>query len=152
MRAMNSAIRLAVIAASTLLISQPAARAQQGTVAVASIPFAFQINEQHLPAGRYTVRLQSDHILRLSSKTDSGFIEVNWGSAKYRSKTGVLVFHRYGNQYFLREMSFGPGSDLLTTPQSKQERDAQKEGARVAKTGGPTQQSDVDLALTEPSK
>jgi len=149
MRAMNSAIRLALIAASALLVPQSAVHAQQTDTAVANIPFAFQIGPHHLRAGKYTVQLQSDHVLILANKTDAGVMLVNWAGTRHPSEKAMLVFHRYGNNYFLREMSFGGGSDSLTSTQSKQERSVQEEAAKIDLPG---QQPNIELALVEASR
>jgi hypothetical protein len=154
MRTIKSAFRLALIAASALLVPQAASRAQQQptTTAVANIPFAFQIGSYHYRAGKYTLDLQGDHVLILHGDAGSGLMQVNWDTAKRPSAIGELVFHRYGDQYFLRQMRLRGSSEFLISPQSKQERSAQKEEVEAERSSGPLQEPRVQVALVEARK
>ena len=150
MRFMNSRLRLALIAASALLVPHTAVRAQQpGTTGIASIPFAFQIGSYHYPAGTYKVVLQGDHILAVRGNADAGLMEVNWDTAKHPAPTGELVFHRYGDQYFLRQMRFRGSTEFLVSPQTKEERKAQKQEVEAERSADPRQDPNVRVALAD---
>jgi hypothetical protein len=79
-------------------------------------------------------------------------MEVSWDTALRPSTTGALVFHRYGNQYFLRQMRVGGSPEFLISPQSKEERSAQKEVVEAKRNADLGQRPDVQVALIERSK
>lgn len=147
MRAMNFAIRLALIAASALLASPAAVRAQQSTAAAANIPFAFQVGGKQLHAGKYKMTLEGADILILSSRADSALMQVSWDISGHPSATGELVFHRYGDRYFLRQLRLRDRSEFLNSPQSKEERNAQKEQSVAEMRTDAGQNADVSVAV-----
>src|ERR1700721_2100752 len=72
----------------------------------ATVPWGFTINDSYVPAGTYTIS---------SMPTDRPILEVSnrdhkvdiLSMALNGSRTGrdnVLVFHKYGDQYFLTEI------------------------------------------------
>jgi hypothetical protein len=150
----NSAIRLVLIAASALIVPQSVLHAQEReTRAVANIPFAFQIGAYHYAAGKYTLLLNQEHILAIHGTEDSGLMQVSWDSANRPSSISELVFHHYGNHYFLRELRFKGNQEFLNSGKSKDERLAQNEEA-IAKNHkvNPDQQSTLEVALVAPSR
>lgn len=148
MRAIRSALRLALIAACALVVPQSVVQAQQPvTAAIANVPFTFQIGRYHYRAGTYVIRLQGDHVLTLRGNAGSGVMEVNWDATKLPSTSGELIFHRYGDQYFLRQLHIGGSSDFLNSPQSKEERALQKEMVEAEKRPGLDRVSNASIAL-----
>jgi hypothetical protein len=120
-----SAIRGAcatLIACVPLMGLSVAARAQTEGV-VAKIPFAFHIGNQTLPAGTYKVARSNNSspsclLISNTAAHDSVFVveqseESTIGSAK-------LVFDRYGESYFLREVDTGSvRHSLSASPEEK---------------------------------
>ena len=93
----------------------------------AQIPFAFNVGEQTLPAGMYEVRRLGDdpHLLRIQNVGDRRDVALfitgllDEGDSIRQSQ---LVFHRYGDIYFLAKiMSHYEGIARELQP-SKQER------------------------------
>jgi hypothetical protein len=91
----------------------------------ADIPFDFILGKKTMPAGPYLV----DHslsggtlIIRASNQKASAVVgTTTLNSVDYSE--GKLVFHRYGDQYFLAEV-WTPGSDAgRKLPQSSLERE-----------------------------
>ncbi|MBZ5611100.1 MAG: hypothetical protein LAP38_22790 [Acidobacteriia bacterium] len=78
----------------------------------ADVPFDFVLGSKTMPAGRYLLdRGVSTGVLiiRSANKEESAVVSTTTvNSADYQ--TGKLVFHRYGDQYFLAEV-WTPGSD-----------------------------------------
>ena len=77
----------------------------QSTSVVVNVPFAFQTNLQHFKPGVY--RFQVDHdtpLMRILGNSQSGQTLFVPDDAVDPSKNGKVVFHRYGSQYFLREV------------------------------------------------
>ncbi|HMH11824.1 MAG TPA: hypothetical protein VK578_01830 [Edaphobacter sp.] len=117
------------IAAVTLIvaasfISAGTALAQDHKV-TANIPFNFTLNGRSLPAGHYTIGSDSNspNVLRIEDRDDSVYImTMAMPDSGERQTNNTMLFHRYGNQYFLS--SIRANSSLmnchLTT--SKQEK------------------------------
>jgi hypothetical protein len=74
----------------------------------ANVPFSFTVDKKVLPAGKYIVTSSAAHTLLISS---FGGGAVTMGQrAESRSGSPRLVFHRYGNDYILREVWMGGAS------------------------------------------
>jgi hypothetical protein len=107
----------------------------QSTQAVAKVPFEFIVGEKTLPSGKYIVRRISDTnaALRIQSAdgkdsavrlTDQIFPKMNKTQAR-------LVFHRYGERYFLSEVWMGADSTGRHLLKSRQEGSSERELASV---------------------
>ena len=103
-----------------------------------SVPFSFNVQGRDMPAGEYVAeRLNNTpHVtLKCRERSVNVFVPTMALESPFPQQTGKLVFHRYGDQYFLSEVwSAGRyGRQLLRT---KQERDlarqAQPERTSVA--------------------
>ena len=99
---------LSVLLLLAFVTTATSANAQSLTRQVADIPFDFQVGDNGLPAGRYEVMSSSAarEAIRVRS-TENGKVVIRLSSAAFKStpvKKGVLVFHRYGNRYYLAEI------------------------------------------------
>lgn len=93
---------LALLSIATL-ISVPAANAQ--VQLKANVPFAFTVADKPLPAGEYTITAPDNGIVRLQNAKLHSMATVAVGrSYTDPSKKNLLVFAKYGNQYFLRQI------------------------------------------------
>jgi hypothetical protein len=98
-----------------LLLGTASAYAQTGLVK-ASIPFNFIVEQATLPAGQYIIHglpAGSGRVMTIQS-SDHKFTKMvlpNSCESKGVAKTTRLVFHRYGDQYFLAEV-WTEGKDL----------------------------------------
>ena len=93
-----------VLGALTLSAPAPVAAADIR----ANVPFSFTVDKKVLPAGTYNVTSSNAHTLLISS---FGAGAVTMGQrAESRSGSPRLVFHRYGNDYILREVWMGGAS------------------------------------------
>ena len=105
----------------------------------AQIPFDFYVGERLVRAGAYTVRSLSDdeQTLRIGGDRDSAATTTNSGRERGGGEGRArLVFHKYGDQYFLTAV-WGSDSSGRTLSESKRERNLRKElraarGAAVA--------------------
>ena len=86
------------------------------------VPFAFTVNGKALPAGTYTVSTDGAlGSLLVRGYGNGAFAFTN----RVESRTDVapkLVFHKYGDQYILRQAWLGGGSGR-EFPESPQERE-----------------------------
>ena len=119
-------IGAASLVAALAVLSVPA----EAATIRCNIPFSFTVNDKTLPAGTYTV----------STETAQGVLFVRgFGHAAVVSSIGLesgsdtsakLVFHKYGDQYVLRQAWMGSGP-VRQLPASRLERTI----ARAAQDG-----------------
>lgn len=100
--------------------------AQTSTTITAQVPFAFVANGKTMPAGECTIAVDVDGrtLLSISSGERHTFaLPIADESPNAREKT-ALVFHRYGNQYFLVAVKHEGGTGYQL-PTSRLERELQ---------------------------
>jgi hypothetical protein len=99
--------------------------------AKANIPFAFTVDSTTLPAGSYTISLLSRNAVAVQNDQNRLVVVSCVHDSDKQSPNGVLVFKRYGNQYFLEEI-LGPSNAMnVSVPRSKREQSAQREEAAI---------------------
>jgi hypothetical protein len=100
----------------------------------AKVPFDFTVGDKSLPAGTYTIRSESNHVIMIRNHDhpgESALSLVNQASSKRSLNGGKLLFQKYGGQYFLREILCDSADMNLTIPSSKREKRAQLQQARL---------------------
>lgn len=121
-------MKLNVFATATLfgsLLLSPAHAQVTGKIE-GNIPFNFAVGNEVLPAGNYVVRptTTAQGILALEN-LDHKAIAIMFLAAPVQAgpaQKTKLVFHRYGNTYFLSQVWQGFGNDGLQLIPSKAER------------------------------
>jgi hypothetical protein len=88
------------------------------------IPFDFQIGSSHLAAGRYVISNPERILLFVHGAKHSAMVMSMREQNSTPAKVGKVVFHRYGNQYFLREVWMAGASERIDCQQSKAEQEA----------------------------
>lgn len=92
----------------------------------ATMPFNFTVGNKSLPAGTYTILQVRDGVVEIRNQDGSATtLSTAYPStvvpyAQFSSKA-VLVFNRYGDQYFLHQVAGGPSSVNENLPVSKSE-------------------------------
>jgi hypothetical protein len=139
----RAGIFTAVLALAPL---SPASRAQDiGMVAQVNVPFAFNTASQHFAPGLYRMRLEDQHILLIQGASDSYIAMVRTEDNAQIVKTGKAVFHKYGNQYFLNEITVeGTSRHVHLTP-SKTESELRIAQSNKAPVG-------VELSLLQSTR
>jgi hypothetical protein len=99
----------------------------------AKVPFDFTVGEKLLPAGTYTIKEQSEHVIviRNHDKPISTVTLVN-GDGNRSQNGGKLKFHRYGSQYFLSEILCEQADMNLQVPLSKTEKKTALQEAKLS--------------------
>ena len=121
---MKRIIAIALFAASSLAAAGNLS-AQEHMVK-ANIPFDFTVNNNVLPAGTYTISSLSPSAVQVRN-VNGHVAELSLvQNDDKRSATPVLVFQRYGNQYFLHEI-LAANAMNVTVPRSKREQRRQQE-------------------------
>ena len=125
-----------------LLISVPSTYAQ-ATIEV-TVPFNFMIGKAEMPAGTYTInRLSSSAIEIKGSTTKKSAVSIVWSEGASASDSAAkLVFNRYGDSYFLSQVTRGSGANVMQLPTSKLEQEQ-----RIASTSGASGQKVVAARL-----
>lgn len=122
-----------IILAGAFTVSAQAQSAGASKV-VANIPFAFNVGNTNLPAGKYTITV-------LNPTSDRKVLQIrstNGRSTAITQTTSVtanvsddtkLVFTRYGNSYFFAQAQMAGETTGLAALKSKAEREHKNAGA-----------------------
>jgi hypothetical protein len=108
------------------------------------IPFAFGVDDHSLPAGEYLVLTVTPERLTRIVSTDgkhSAIVPTLPNYASSPSENSRLVFHKYGNEYFLAQV-WTAGQNVARNPLSSQR------AMEVASNGG-TPQTVTVIALAD---
>ena len=128
---------LSLVSMFTLCAAAASANAQLTIPIRAKIPFDFNVGEKKLPAGKYTFS-------RLSGFSDNKVISVSGadaGAHVFQSTfaahvltpkdKSTLVFHKYGDQYFLEQIWSGGEQAGSRVPESRSERTIERQLAQT---------------------
>jgi hypothetical protein len=133
----NTLCRITGILALAFLATTQVARAQEAVLA--NIPFAFTAGEMTLPAGEYRVqKLTNDSSPLLIRSTDgngASIVMTFAAPANAPQAKSKLVFHCYGNRYFLTQVWTAGSARGRELPKSAKE----KEQALAAHNEAPEQ-------------
>ena len=117
---------LLLVAAVALMAALVSAHAQSSVRVIADVPFEFAVGGKSLKAGEYTVRAMTangDAMLITSEDSNVSAIRLsNSIQSRDVQEKGKLVFHRYGERYFLSE---------IWTPGERTGRQLQKSACRA---------------------
>src|SRR3954466_9533539 len=124
-------IMAAVLYSLAAFITFGSALAQAQTLQ-AKIPFAFVVRGKVLPAGTYRIHAVGTHLVEVRAN-DNSVVETSTTHADNHGPVtnGMLVFSRYGEQYFLREILCDSPNLSSALPASKSEKLAQIREARL---------------------
>ena len=135
----NVVAKMGLLAVMMIIAASVSANAQTLQYRLtANIPFDFSVAGEKLPAGKYLIsRAQTsdgDMVVQIASKDGHSSVTrlTIPVSAKEPSKTGLLVFNRYGNEYFLSEI--WPAGGVVGRELHKSR--AERELARKAQDSG----------------
>jgi len=124
---------IVVLALATAVAS---ANAQSSNKVVADIPFEFSVGYKTLPAGEYsvqTVTSAGNALMIQSADGKTSALRLSDATERMKNKAHArLVFHRYGERYFLAEVWNGidkTGRQLL---KSQEESAIEREFASIS--------------------
>jgi hypothetical protein len=108
-----------------------------------NVPFGFELGSKHLAPGTYTISRPVQGIIQIRNASDAALSVTHDGEANKPTKTSKVVFDRYGDHYFLRQVWFNPAdTSYMETAESKTEKLAKRSDLASIK-----QASNVELAL-----
>lgn len=96
-------IALIVLFVLANLVTVGSVSAQDRTVQ-AVVPFDFTVGNKLLPSGIYTIRSETPFLILIRNTVKGTGTIANTIPNGKRSKISVLIFTRYGNQYFLNQI------------------------------------------------
>lgn len=128
-----------LIASVAFFTAAVSANGQSRNQVVADIPFSFVVGDKVMAAGQYSVKAFSqagDALLISERDTKESIIRLtNMLDADPNNTRARLVFHRYGQHYFLAEVWSGGDNDGRNLLRSRQERAIERElAATVSKS------------------
>ena len=132
---MNRISAIALIVAASF-VTAGSAMAQDHR-AQATVPFNFTVNGNSLPAGTYTVgsESRSPNVITITDREKNiHMLAIAMPDSNTSGGANKLVFHRYGNQYFLSEVRCESASlnvELSTSKAEKRAKAAQTQEAGV---------------------
>jgi hypothetical protein len=119
---LNSSIIACALALGTLASTEVASA--QTPLAEVTIPFAFQTPDQVLPAGTYRIDRESTHLILLRGPAKAaGFVQMHDAIKTNAPNHGYLVFDRYGDKYFLRQIWQAGSTDGYECSKSRAEKE-----------------------------
>lgn len=138
--------KLGLLAVMTIIAASASAKAQSLEYRLtANIPFDFSVADQKFSAGEYWISRaqlsQGDTILQIRStdgRTNAVGLTIPTGSRRPADE-GSLVFHRYGNEYFLSQVWAEGSSTGRELPKSHAERELARKAKnnQIAALKGP---------------
>jgi hypothetical protein len=117
-----------LFAALLAVASASIAQTQPGDLTV-DVPFAFVVAGKQLPAGHYTVNMETNFV-RITTP-GSGVMITTHAASRKAADGSKLVFHRYGNTYFLSSMWVSGNTVGRELVPSRTERDMARRNAEL---------------------
>ena len=98
----------------------------------ANVPFDFTVANKLLPAGTYTMIRESTGLIEIRNHDKPvAVLTVVTHDENTSSDGGKLIFHKYGNQYFLSEILSDWATMNVSIPRSKAEKNVRLQQAMV---------------------
>ena len=130
---------LALVVAIALVSAVATANAQAPNKVAADIPFDFSVGYKTMPAGGYIVQAVAsagNAVLIQSADAKSSALRQSEATAPMKNKKHArLVFHRYGERYFLAEVWSGLDIAGRQLVKSQEERAIEQDLANIATNG-----------------
>jgi hypothetical protein len=121
---------IVAIAFATAVVS---ANAQSANTVVSNIPFEFTVGDKTLPAGQYQINRRLGNALTIQSREPATSVSRLTNVIESgKNKNARLLFHRYGDRYFLAEVWSGSGDVGRQLLKSRQERAIEREMSSIA--------------------
>ena len=117
--------RLATAFAAVAAFVAMAPLQAQDVRVIARVPFEFKVGSTSLPRDTYRISHLNGRpeMLLLRSDRKGVFVRAQEARMPRNDQNPVLTFHRYGDEYFLREIRMR-GTTRLDLPETNAERDA----------------------------
>ena len=123
----HAAVMLILMVAGLVGVVQ----AQSGTTIIADVPFNYMANGKTMPAGEVRVRIENDGeaLLRIASGGQQSMATPQVDNSTKANDATVLVFHRYGERYFLAGAASEGQKLSYALPMGSLEKELQRSNA-----------------------
>lgn len=156
-KAIKRLTMLSLVSLFTLFTTVASANAQLSNPIRAKIPFDFSMGDKKLPAGEYSFRrlseFSSDKTMLVSNLDSSTRVfQLTFGARVLTPKDqSTLVFHRYGDQYFLEQIWTSGEQEGTQLPESRSEQTLRRQLAQTHQnnmSGKVTKAETLDVVAT----
>jgi hypothetical protein len=138
-----------VVAALSVVFLPPVLHAQRNNSrSQMKVPFGFQVGTVHFAPGQYVLDESNDHILLVQGANRAAMTMSDPELVVKSTTRSKVIFHRYGNLYFLREVWTGGSDVYITCPESKAEREARR-AERAPERASVDTRANVEIALLD---
>jgi hypothetical protein len=131
---------LVVLALASAVVS---ANAQSSKKIVADVPFEFSVGYKTMLAGQYSVQIvlsTGNGLLIQNADATESVVRLTEATDRIKDKTHArLIFHRYGERYFLAEVWNGAETSGRRVFKSLEESAIERELASIASTSDESQ-------------
>ena len=104
-------------------------------LATVNIPFTFRMGDQTMPAGMYRIDLVSNHVVKLQGPDHAvGSVAMHSATKLLASDHGIIVFDRYGENYFLGQIWTAGNKDGLESWQTRVEKNTLQANDRKSRS------------------
>lgn len=114
-----------LVVALAMVTAAATTNAQSSHRVTADVPFEFSVGYKTMPAGQYKIQIitsANDAVLIQSEDGKQSALRLSEATTRAKDKSKVrLVFHRYGERYFLAQVWNGNdiGRELLKSQEEK---------------------------------
>jgi hypothetical protein len=123
---MNRKLYSLVLVALSVLMLHATGVAQSNLHVRANVPFGFTLENKNFNAGTYDITQLEPSVLTFQNAADGTSIMIRVSEAHSEvsdSPTPALVFHRYGEKYFLAQVARPQTNAAMTVPVGTQEKE-----------------------------
>ena len=117
------------LSVSTLAVALAAPLAAQTIRVTANVPFEFMVAGRSMPAGDYIVERGGGTSAIRVSNGNAGVLALALNSSTSQQEQNgqaLMIFHRYGDQYFLSRIVDGSRNNGVELPVSRTEKELSK--------------------------
>ena len=91
-----------------------------------NVPFGFDFGPRHFEAGHYFIRMQTGDLMAIRNGSDAGLAFFVKERNSLPSKRNKIIFGKYGDKYFIREIWIAGSAQHLYFLKSPAEKNAEK--------------------------
>ncbi|HEX4154293.1 MAG TPA: hypothetical protein VHY48_01650 [Acidobacteriaceae bacterium] len=141
-------ICIVFFAVFAVLVAKPVAEAKSaGARLVVNVPFAFQLGPSHLSCGTYRLKMYGNDLLSMLGDSGSTIILAGSAPGARPFQDSAIVFHHYGDRYFLREVRIAGDEGFLWSAETGAERQARQDEESSNPDSGPREDPKLEIAL-----
>jgi hypothetical protein len=130
---LGSSLIACALAIGSLVSTQSALAQSSAPLAKVNIPFAFQAGSKAMPAGMYQIDREARNLILLHGPGQAAaYMETSDAIKVHAPDHGNLLFARYGNTYFLRQIWTAGNPIGLECPKSRLEKESLQANSKQA--------------------